>query len=391
MRLAIFVDQVFWSDGQVLSTDEAYLLFFRAFLGRFDELVFVGRLAPEPGRMPYQLGPGMSLRPLPFYDGVAGVWRAGRRLFGAVRELVRREGRGWDAALICGPNPVAQAIGEACAAEGVPLALVVRQNLVPQVARTNSGLRRVLAVAYAQWLELRFRRLAAGRAVFAVGDEMTTAYGRVTRHAHNHFACLISDAQLAQFAAVGRTPAPGRLICVGRLSAEKGHRFLLEAMALVVARGGDPRLDIVGSGPLEGELRRLADGLGLGGRVAFHGYVPYGPELFALYAGAEALVVPSLQEGFPQVINEALCVGLPVVASAVGGIPGALRDGETALLVAPGDPTALAAALARVGADGCLRARLEEQGRALMRANTLEANRDRIMQVLYDHVLPSRG
>lgn len=392
MRLAVFVDQVFWSDGSVYSTDEAYLLFFRSFVGPFDEVVFVGRLASEAGSMPYRLdGPALSLRPLPFYDGVAGIWRAGGRLFRSIRALVEAEAHGWDALLICGPNPVGQFLGEQCAAAGVPIALIVRQNLVPQVARTNSGVRRLLAVAYASWLELRFRRLAKGRAVFAVGQEMTDAYSRVTPHAHNHFACLITDDQFAQFAAVRRAPEAGRLICVGRLSAEKGHRHLLDALAQLVAAGGDYRLDIVGTGPLEGELQAQTARLGIGERVCFHGYVPYGSQLFALYERAETLVVPSLQEGFPQVINEAMCLGLPVVASAVGGIPGALVDGETALLTAPGDPASLAAAIGRLRDDAQLRSCLGQRGRALMQANTLESNRNRIMQVLHDHVFSHRN
>ncbi len=389
MRLAIFLDQVFWHDGQGYSTDEAYILFLKSLLGPFDELVFISRLAPEPGRRPYALDhPGLRLSPTPYYDRLAAIWKAGPALYRQVRAMVSAEARGWDMLLVSGPHPIGQAVAEQCIAMGVPVALLVRQNLVPQIAFASRGPRKLVSVAYASWLERRFRRLAAGRTVFTVGQEMADAYGRHTPAVHNHHACLISDAQLAQFAALPRAAEPGRLLCVGRLSAEKGHRYLLAALARLAGRGVACTLDIVGSGPLEGELRAEAARLGLGRAVTFHGYVPYGPELFALNRRAQALVVPSLEgEGFPQVINEALCIGLPVIASRVGGIPAFLTHEETALLTRPKDVAGLAAAIERLMGDGALGAQLERRGRALMRENTLEANRDRIVKVLYDNLV----
>lgn len=393
MRLAVFVDQIFWHDGQHYSTDEAYVLFYQGFVGVCDEVVFISRLAPEPGRKPYVLSdPALRLRPIPFYRRVAELWRAGDSFRSELRALVQREARSWDVLLVCGPHPAGQYLAEQAIAAGVPVALMIRQNLVPQVAFASRGLRRVLGVAYASWLERRFRRLAAGRVVFAVGQEMTDAYSKVTPHAHNHFACLVTDAQFAQFSAMARTPDPRRLLCVGRLSAEKGHRYLLAALARLAAAGVPCSLDIVGTGELDAALRAEAARLGLDALVQFHGYVPYGPELFALYQRATALVVPSLEgEGFPQVINEALCLGLPVIASAVGGIPGLLRHGETALLTGPADPSALVAAIRRLIEDDELRTRLAQQGRELMRANTLEANRDRMLQVLHANLLTAHA
>lgn len=128
-------------------------------------------------------------------------------------------------------------------------------------------------------------------------------------------------------------------VAVGRLSVEKAHATLIEAAARV------PRLfvAIAGGGPLQAELeRRIAD-LALGNRVKL-----LGPrdDVADLYAGADLFVHPSLREGLPLAILEAAACGAPAVASAVGEIPEVL-EGCAAGLVPPGDPVALADALAR--------------------------------------------
>jgi glycosyltransferase involved in cell wall biosynthesis len=126
--------------------------------------------------------------------------------------------------------------------------------------------------------------------------------------------------------------------------------------------------------------------LGLSDTVTFHGFVSYGPALFELYRQAGALVLPSFTEGFPQVINESLCIGLPTIATAVGGIPLFLTDEETAMLVPPGDVAALAGAIEQVVRRPELRERLRSNGRKLMVDNTLEANRERMIGVLHAEV-----
>ena len=391
MKLAVFVDQVYWFDGQAYSTDESYVLFPASFASTFDQIVFIGRLAPGPARKPYVLDqPGLQVCPLPYYESVYDLWKAGPSLYREIRQVVRANADDWDVVWVCGPNPVGQFIAEQCAGLGRPVFLVVRQNLARQVSFSNSGIKRVLAVTMAKWLEWRFRRLARGRTVFAVGQEMAKAYAGATSRTHVHTPCLIGEAQMAALAAMPIAPDPARLLCVGRLSPEKGYHHLLSALALLKSRGVICSLDVVGSGPSSGALKEQAVGLGLGDVVTFHGYVAYGPELLALYQKAAALVVPSLSEGFPQVITEALCVGLPTVASAVGGIPAWLTHLQTAMLVPPGDVGALAEAIEQLLASPDLQGKLRQNGRALIRGNTLEAQRERMVKIIQTEVLSRR-
>ncbi|MBL6459083.1 glycosyltransferase [Belnapia sp. T6] len=392
MRLAIFVDQVFWRDGDMMSTDESYVLFLASFLDVVDEIVLIGRLAPEPGRAPYLLGnPAIRLCPLPYYPNLYELWRHGPGIYRRALATVRREAAGqWDALLVCGPHPLGQLIARQCSRFGIPVALIVRQNLIQQM-NAHRGLKRLAALAAATLLEWDFKRLARGRTVFTVGTEMAEEYARFTGRVHNHFPCLVDDGQFRAFSAMPAGADPARLLCVCRLAPEKGHVFLFDALARLRERGVAFHLDLVGTGALEAELKSRARAMGLEDAVTFHGYVPYGPELLQLYQQAGVMVLSSLTEGFPQVINESLSIGIPTVATTVGGIPAFLADGQTALLVPPRDSAALAAALERAINDQVLRQGLRERGRALMSANTLEANRSKVMGAIRHEVLAARA
>jgi glycosyltransferase involved in cell wall biosynthesis len=156
---------------------------------------------------------------------------------------------------------------------------------------------------------------------------------------------------------------------VGRVSAVKGIPTALRALA----SGAVPdrvRLDIVGAGPLEAHLRRQASALGLADRVRFHGFRQ---DAIDWLAHLDLLLMPSLHEGLPYALLEAMSLGLPVVASRVGGLAEVLRHEETGLLIEPGDPDGLARALARLAGEPGLARRLGDAAAREQRARyTLE-------------------
>jgi glycosyltransferase involved in cell wall biosynthesis len=147
-------------------------------------------------------------------------------------------------------------------------------------------------------------------------------------------------------------PVVGR-VC--RLQPEKGVDVFLRAAALVREQVPDAVFVVVGDGPLAGELRALADELGLGASVELLGH-QRGAR--ALIGAMDVMALTSRSEGSPLVVSEALAAGVPVVASAVGGVPDQLRDEVEGLLVPPENPAALAASLLRLLRDADLTARL---------------------------------
>jgi glycosyltransferase involved in cell wall biosynthesis len=129
---------------------------------------------------------------------------------------------------------------------------------------------------------------------------------------------------------------------VGRLSAEKGQVLLLRAFPRVLEALPSARLVFAGEGPDRASLEDLARSSGLTGTVRFLGYRPDVQEVFA---NLDLLVLSSDTEGLPNVVLEAMAMGVPVVATAVGGTPEVVEDRVTGLLVPPGDEAALAAAI----------------------------------------------
>jgi len=157
------------------------------------------------------------------------------------------------------------------------------------------------------------------------------------------------------------------VLFVGRFVEKKGVSDLIEAMRLLEAQGSAARLILIGDGPLSGALRERARGLE---RVRFLGWLP-NTEVRRWMRGALALCVPSVtgrggdSEGLPTVIFEAMAEAVPVVGSDHAGIAEAVEHGTTGLIVAEGDPAALAAALASLIARPELRRRLGTAARAV--------------------------
>ena len=173
-------------------------------------------------------------------------------------------------------------------------------------------------------------------------------------------------------AAAERAPRQGfEILTVGRLVERKGVVHRVEALALLPAEWS-ARLVGIGEGPEGPRIRARAEALGVADRVDLRGRQP-DDALKAAYASADVFVLPAIvdargdTEGLGVVLLEAMNFGVPVIASASGGIVDIVIDGETGLLVPPANDTALAAALGRIAADPALARRLGSEGRHFVR------------------------
>jgi glycosyltransferase involved in cell wall biosynthesis len=265
------------------------------------------------------------------------------------------------------------------------LAKYVKQHAV-QIVHTYSFYGNVFAIPPG--------RLAAPVVIASIRDRgpyLTTMQRRVQRHVCRFADCVLVNAEavktwlvgdgydpshivvipngvdLTRFADTGDrlavrralgVPDGGRLVAVAsRLSQLKGIEDFLEAAAIIAARHADVRFAIIGEpSPIKNrayldELSALATRLGVGDKVIFTGLRSDVP---ALLSAVDVSVMPSLNEALSNVLLESMAAGAAVVATDVGGTSEALRDGENGLLVTPGDPASMAAAITRLLGDPAL-------------------------------------
>lgn len=187
------------------------------------------------------------------------------------------------------------------------------------------------------------------------------------------------------------------LLAVGQLKEKKGLAYLLQACRLLKDRGHCFRCEIVGEGPLRPQLEALLRQLSLEDTVTLTGALPH-QEVIRRYERSHVFVLPAVvggdgdRDGIPNVVLEAMAMELPVVSTRHSGIPEAVEDGESGLLVPPGDTIALTEALSRLLDDPDLRRRLGRRGRQRVLADfDAERNAKRLLHEFTDGARPLRA
>lgn len=243
----------------------------------------------------------------------------------------------------------------------VPYVFHVHSGEFPVFYAQESG-------ALARWV-IRRVLMSAG-CVLALAEPWRDALARIAPGAR--IEVLPNPVELPETAAMpALRPSGQTLLFLGRLREKKGVFDLLAAFKGVVQRVPDARLVLAGDGDLEGARGRIAE-LGLLGRVELPGWVD-GAQKQAMLESADALVLPSYFEGLPICVLEAMALGIPVLATRVGGVPDALDGGDCGLLVEAGDVPALTEGLVRVLTDS--KARVEWRTRARRKAEAVYASR----------------
>ncbi len=377
MRLAVYTDYEYRSDGVRRYGQRAFVVFLEALREHVERLVLVGRFDPTPGTSHYPLHEETELVGLPHYESLSNP-------LSVARSLVLSVVRFWrlldevDTVWVLGPYPHSVLLALLTALRRRRLVLGVRQDM-PVYVRSRRPDQRWMHVS-ADVLEAIWRLLARRYATVVVGPEIERKYR--DSHARSVLATtvsLVSQRDLAAAAdAVAARDYDGELtlLTVGRLDAEKNPLLLADIMARLLADGRRWRLLVCGDGPMREQLHERLSQLGLLEHVELLGYVPIDGGLLDLYRTSHAFLHVSWTEGFPQVLVEAFATGLPTVATAVGGVPAAATG--AALLIEPGDAEAAAEALERLATDVQLREQLIESGLARAREGTLEVASERL-------------
>ena len=249
----------------------------------------------------------------------------------------------------------------AAIAAGVPIVIATEANMYSRKSLRHVWMERILARS-------TYRVIASSRAVqsFASAqmcippERMPVLYNAVD--VAPLAQAPVRDVARRELGLQGDAAVIGS---VARLTEQKGHRFLLDALPALAEQFPGFRLLVVGDGPLDGALRAQAAALGISDLVRFLGVRR---DLPTIFAALDVFVLPSLWEGLPLSLLSAMAFGLPVVATSVGGTVEAVDDGVSGLLVPPRDADTLGGAVGSLLAQPELRARLGRGAQARARA-----------------------
>jgi glycosyltransferase involved in cell wall biosynthesis len=376
-RFLAFTDYVYRQIDGTIYADRAFAVFLAAVSEHVEELTIIGRLHEQPGTAHYPLPDNVRFVPLPNYR-LTSPQSVVASLFGALRKFNQALSQ-TDCVWLFGPQPHAVLFALLTRAKRKRLVLGVRQDY-PSYVRSRRPHRRWMHHC-ADLLEWTWRTLGRRSRVVVVGPQLARHY----RHSEALLPITVSlitsdDVDRGEQLSARAYDGELQLLSVGRLDTEKNPLLLADVLARL--READPRwrLLVYGEGPMKDALAQRLEDLELSEFAQLRGYVPVHDGLLDAYRESHAFLHVSLTEGMPQVLLEAFASGLPVVATAVGGVADAA--GDAALLIPPRDITAAAAAVARTAADPELRRTLIASGLRRARAHTLDAETLRLARFM---------
>lgn len=389
MHLGLYHEPVH-TDGRTFDTYGPYARYVLEFARHFDRVTVFAPTTDKPTYFsghPLDAG-NVNVVPLPFFETHAQAYRRA----GAIVRAFRRN---------CGDLDVINC--RQTAPLGYVLWLLTRKRGVPFIYHFSSDPFEIIAnnPKY-RGLYGRFARCAYGMEFAIQKHIMRRNYSftdgqalcdRLIRYTPNIEPIVLSsltreDYFLRDDSCLGPVV---RLIYVGYLRHGKGLNDLVEAVRLLRQAGRNVELDMVGSGEQLEPLIAQARAAGVADYVHFRGQASMGPQLNAYYNAADLFVLPSLSEGSPRVILEALAHSLPVIATDVGNISQQLDAGRRGLLIPRNDPQAIAAAAIRFMDDAEFRRQCIRDGYAFARQHGLETFIARMADKAKELVAQRRG
>ncbi len=359
------------------------LLGFMRFAGavgsRFERFAVIARIGTAEDAADWEvLASEIELVPLPHYPSLRSIGRVLAALPATVRQMWRALDE-LDAVWVSGVNPLGLVMAVLAGLRRRRVVLLIRQDSPRYFRSRLPSARWAPLLLPLRALDLCFRLIGRRARTTVVGAEIAEHYGAPRANVLDMRVTQLDRAHLAREPRGEAWGDPVRLLSVGRLAAEKNPLLAVTALAeLNRGPGSGFVLTWAGEGPLADPMREAARAAGVSPLLTLPGFVPFEGGLVDLYQETDAFVHVSLTEGVPGVILEAMGSGLPIVATDVGGVREALGSGEAGMLVAPGDPAALTAAIRRLAADPKLRGALASRALELAGRTTIESESERV-------------
>ncbi|WP_270641868.1 glycosyltransferase family 4 protein [Paraclostridium sordellii] len=245
------------------------------------------------------------------------------------------------------------------------------------------GLFKYLAIMYAKFQDTLLRKIMKKSINISNGVGMRRIYSDINVPVNEIRTSTIMKQDIKEKKITLKEKNSVNLLYVGYLRQEKGLNYLLEALKLLERNTEkDIVLNIVGDGEEYESLNQLVKELGIEEKVNFKGYVPLGEALFQIYRENDIFVLPSLSEGTPRVLIEAMANGLAVIATDVGGIPYSITNNYNGILINKGNSNEIANSIEKVFTNLDFTYNIVANGYEFAQLNTLESHSKEIISII---------
>lgn len=266
---------------------------------------------------------------------------------------------------------------------GLPVVFHIVEDgeLVIKNGRKYTGIKRVIALTEARINSLKMKKLMKTCPTLVNGSDMRRLYSLDNKLVKEIRTSTILKEEIT-YSHKDMDKNNIKLLFVGRIKLLKGLDYLIEAMRMLTDKGYNLSLTLVGEGDYTEQLKETAKNYGLADKLAFTGRLALGDQIMAQYKAADIFVLPSLSEGTPRALIEAMCNGVPVIGTNAGGIPFTITDKQNGLLIPMKDSLALAEAIETLITDDDLRNRIVQNGFKFAEANTIETHAEDVYQFI---------
>lgn len=246
------------------------------------------------------------------------------------------------------------------------------EKRIVEVGNKYKGLQRVIAIFISSIHNLIYTKIVRNsRAAFFLSSDLKNRFQKYNTRSYLAFSSLIQNNNI-HIKKIRKSINVVKLLYVGALRHEKGINYLIQCVQCLIHDGFKVKLYICGDGPERDTYQNFVKYGGLDKFIDFLGNVPWGERLFKIYINCDIFILPSLSEGVPRVLLEAMANGLPIVASRVGGISDIIKNMRNGILVPPSSPYALKDAVKILINDFNLRKTIIENGYKYVMKHTAE-------------------
>lgn len=389
MRLGVVLTQAFWYDGKQYTTKYPFASFIVELSTFVNSLILFVPLkisTSEKGPHPVYLYDNVKIIPYPFYESLKEQYVLAYRILPDFINIFKRHTNLFDICGFVSTSLLSFAAFSISKTYKKRVFIYLRADIKKAYSmQIGSSLGNFVGICLGHIEEFFCRIMTARNPTIAIGHGLYNKYKNNRNSTHLFYANLISDKMIEQSDNGGKKTGGKQvtLLSVGRLVPQKGLKYLVDAVEQLAKRKGySPLCYIAGTGIEEAKLKTLIKQRGLTPYFIFLGDVPWGEELFDLYRKSDFFILPSITEGFPKTIFEAMAFGLPVIASNVGGISGIILNEVNGILIEPTSGGQIAAAVIKAWSSDRLYYEIIKNGHRTAKYFTVEKQTARLFSLL---------